>query len=118
MANPVVHFEIGGRDREKSSAFYSELFGWNTADYGPFSKQVDTGSETGVQGYLTALGHEPHNYVTVYVEVDDVAEHLPKVTQLGGQIVVPATEIPGGGHFAWIQDIDGNIIGLIQKQAS
>jgi predicted enzyme related to lactoylglutathione lyase len=29
MGNPVVHFEIGGREIAKSRGFHSELFGWN-----------------------------------------------------------------------------------------
>ena len=28
MGNPVVHFEIIAKDREKLSAFYSQLFDW------------------------------------------------------------------------------------------
>ena len=27
MPNPVVHFEIGGRDSEKTQQFFTELFG-------------------------------------------------------------------------------------------
>ena len=29
MGNPVVHFEIGGRDAVRTRAFYSELFDWD-----------------------------------------------------------------------------------------
>ena len=28
MGQPVVHFEIGGRDADKLRAFYGELFDW------------------------------------------------------------------------------------------
>jgi len=28
MGMPVVHFEIGCKDKEKTSAFYAGLFGW------------------------------------------------------------------------------------------
>ena len=117
MSNPVVHFEIGCRDREKTNAFFTRLFGWETTDYGPLSKRVDTGSSAGINGYMTALGHEPHNYVMVYVEVDDVSATLEKATELGGEVVVPETEIPGGGHFAWFKDIDGNMLGLLKKSS-
>ena len=115
MPNPVVHFDIGCRDREKSDEFYSQLFGWKTTDYGPLSKKIDTESSDGIQGHITSLGHEPHNYVTIYVEVAELEEYLTKVVALGGEVMIPATEIPGGGHFAWIKDLDGNIIGLHKK---
>jgi predicted enzyme related to lactoylglutathione lyase len=28
MAHPVVHFEIGCKDKEKTSEFYRRVFGW------------------------------------------------------------------------------------------
>ncbi|MEL7499479.1 MAG: VOC family protein [Planctomycetota bacterium] len=115
MPNPVVHFDIGCRDRDKTNTFFTKLFGWSTTDYGPLSKSVNTGTEDGIQGYLTSLGHEPHNYVMVYVEVENIASTLENVTELGGEVVIPETEIPGGGHFAWFKDIDGNMLGLIKK---
>lgn len=115
MPNPVVHFDVGCRDREKTNEFFTQLFGWSTDDYGPLSKKVNTGSDDGINGYLTALGHEPHNYVMVYIEVDDIVATLNNVGALGGAVVIPKTEIPGGGHFAWFKDIDGNTLGLIQK---
>ena len=117
MGKPVVHFEIGGRDREKASAFYSDLFGWSTTDSGPYSKDVHTAAERGIMGHLTALGHEPHNYVMIYVEVEDIPLYLQKVEELGGQVIIPHTEVPGQGSFAWFNDIDGNMLGLWQSAA-
>jgi predicted enzyme related to lactoylglutathione lyase len=73
---------------------------------------INTGSKEGIQGHITALGHEPHNYVTVYVEVDDLQAYLDKASLLGGKTLVPPVEIPGQGSFAWLADLDGNIIGL------
>lgn len=114
MPNPVVHFEIGCRDREKTNDFYSTLFDWNTSDYGPLSKSINTGSESGINGFMTALGHEPHNYVMVYVEVDNILNYIEKATGLGGSVLIPQTEVPGQGSFAWIKDLDDNTIGLWQ----
>jgi uncharacterized protein len=73
---------------------------------------INTGSAEGIQGYITTLGHEPHNYVTFYVQVDDLQAYLNKANQLGGKTLVPPVEIPGQGSFAWLADLDGNIIGL------
>lgn len=111
MGQPVVHFEIGGRDAAKASKFFSELFGWTMSAYGP-ATMIDTGSKSGIMGHLTALGHEPHHYVTVYVEVDNLQAYLDKAGKLGGKTIVPPTEVPGAGTFAWLNDLDGNIIGL------
>ena len=110
MGNPVVHFEIGCGDSETTEEFYSRLFDWQIQKMGP-AGMINTGSKEGIQGHITALGHEPHNYVTVYVQVDDPAACLEKAKSLGGKTLVPPTEIPTG-TFAWLGDPDGNVIGL------
>ena len=33
---------------------------------------IDTGSDQGIPGHINSLGHEPHHYVTVYAQVDDL----------------------------------------------
>ncbi len=110
MGRPVVHFEIGCRDREKTAQFFTDLFGWSTQDAG-MASMIDTGAGSGINGHITALGHEPHHYVTVYIDVDDVAAYLAKAESLGGKTVVPPVDIPTG-TFAWFADPDGNTIGL------
>ena len=112
MPHPVVHFEIGCRDTAKTREFFSGLFGWQI-DSGPMGA-VNTGSAEGVQGHITALGHEPFQYTTFYVEVEDVQAYLDKATALGGKMVVPPVKIPTG-TFAWFSDPDGNTIGLLQR---
>ena len=112
MPHPVVHFEIGCRDTGRTREFFSGLFGWEI-DSGPMGT-VNTRSAEGVQGHITALGHEPQHYTTFYVEVEDVQAYLDKATALGGKMVVPPVKIPTG-TFAWFADPDGNTIGLLQR---
>lgn len=111
MGQPVVHFEIGTRDTEKSKKFYSALFGWNIESHGP-ANMIATGSAEGIQGNIAAAEEEPKSYVTVYVQVPDIAAALAKVAKLGGKPLMPATDVPGMGQFAWFADLDGNAIGL------
>ena len=110
MSQPVVHFEIGCRDIAKTSNFFSTLFGWNMQAMGP-AAMINTGANSGIQGHITALGHEPHNYTIFYVQVDDVQAYLDKAGSLGGKTLVPPVEIPTG-TFAWFSDPEGNTIGL------
>jgi uncharacterized protein len=111
MGRPVVHFEIGCRDAQRTRDFLAGTFGWKMKAAGP-SILIDTEGHGGINGHITALGHDPHSYVTVYVEVDDLAGCLAKAESLGGRTVVPPSEVPGQGHFAWLADPDGNTIGL------
>lgn len=111
MANPVVHFEIGCRDLKKSQAFYEQVFGWSTSPYGP-AIALDTLSSEGIKGFLNSLGHEPHNYTIVYVQVDDIDAVLKDIEHHGGKMMVPKIEVPGQGWFSWITDPEGTIVGL------
>lgn len=109
MAHPVVHFEIGCRDKAATSAFYAGVFGWKFGD-GP-TGAIDTGSTEGIQGHIAALGHEPHQFTHFYIQTDDVAASLAAVEASGGKTVVPPVPIPGG-TFAWFSDPEGNVVGL------
>jgi uncharacterized protein len=109
MANRVVHFEIGCRDRAATAAFYSGMFGWTVDD------AFQIGPETaGLTGHITALGHEPHTYTIFYVEVGDVADAVAKAQQLGGKLLVGPIQIPAC-IFAWVQDTGGNTLGLVKR---
>jgi predicted enzyme related to lactoylglutathione lyase len=114
MGRPVVYFEIGCRDSAKTREFYADLFDWQITEAGPASV-IQTNGEKGIDGHITSLGHEPENYVTFYVEVDDLQAYLDKATALGGKMLVPPIEIPTG-RFAWLSDPDGNIVGLLQPK--
>ena len=111
MGRPVVHFEIGCRDKDKTGQFFSKLFDWDITPAGP-AHNINTGS--GIAGHITALGHEPQNYTMFYVEVEDVKASLDKAVELGGKKLVGPIAIPTG-TFAWFADPDGNMIGLIKS---
>jgi predicted enzyme related to lactoylglutathione lyase len=115
MGRPVVHFEIGCKDKAGTAKFYTELFDWTTQEMGP-AAMIATGSEKGIPGHITSLGHEPHNYTIFYVEVDDVAAALKKGESLGGKTLVPPVPIPTG-RFAWLADPEGNTIGLFETKS-
>jgi uncharacterized protein len=110
MGRPVVHFEIGCRNSKTASDFYAKLFEWNMMEAGP-ATMIDTGGGNGVTGHLTALGHEPFHYTIFYVDVDDVQAYLDRAISLGGKMLVPPIAIPTG-TFAWLQDPEGNTVGL------
>jgi predicted enzyme related to lactoylglutathione lyase len=112
--HPVVHFEIGCKDLAGTTAFYTDIFGW-TATPIPSASLLDTHSTKGVQGHITSLGHEPHQYVTFYIEVDDIDEMLSRIEKSGGKKLVPPVPLPDGRKFAWFGDPGGNMIGIITK---
>ena len=112
MSNPIIHFEIGCRDLEKTQTFFGSLFDWNLQSAG-MEAMIDTG--TPVNGHISRLGHEPHNYTIFYVQVDDVPSCIDKAVALGGKSLVPPVSVPTG-TFAWIADPEGNTIGLFKPR--
>ena len=113
MGQPVVHFEIGCRDQARTEEFFGKLFDWNIQRTGPAS-MIDTGGG-GINGHITALGHEPHHYVNIYVQVDDLQAYLDKAVGLGGKAILPPMPIEGVGAIAMFQDPEGHCVGLFKR---
>ena len=112
--DPVVHFEIGCKDLAKTTAFYSNRFGWSPTG-AEMASYINTNSSEGIQGHITALGHEPDHYVTVYIQVENIKDCLQKIDKAGGKKLVGPIKLPTGQSFAWFRDLDGNVVGLLSK---
>jgi predicted enzyme related to lactoylglutathione lyase len=116
MDNPVVHFEVGGRNIDRTRAFYFELFGWaikmDPTGYGV----VDTGSDVGIGGGIIQTPPQVPAYVTFYVGVDDLDKYLTRAEELGGSTVLRPMPIGAIGSFAMFADPDGNTIGLFREK--
>lgn len=117
MPNPVVHWEIAGKDGTKTQKFYREMFNWDIkvqpqmGDYGMVNAPGGEGIGGGV--YTAPMGKP---FVTFYVQVDDLKTALDRAVKLGGQAVTQPTPIPGVGAYALMKDIDGNVVGLFKNQ--
>jgi len=111
--HPVVHIEISTKDREAAGRFYSDLFGWQVeqmpeSNYATFS----TGEGEVGGGFSPIMENNPAGTTTVYIGTDDIDATLAKAVSLGGQTLVPKTEIPGMGWFGIFKDLTGNHVGL------
>jgi hypothetical protein len=110
MANPVVHFEVIGKDGAKSRAFYGSLFGWQIDANNPMNYGIVGAGDGGIGG---GVG-EGDPTVMFYVQVPDLRAALDKAVQLGGKVVMEPDEIPGMVALAQFADPDGNVIGLVR----
>lgn len=110
MANPVVHFEIGCEDQEATKKFYQDVFDWEIKQNGP-SASINTGGA--ISGHITALGHEPHKYINIYIEVADINTCLDSIEAQGGKRMIGPLALPDGRFFAWFTDVAGNTVGLL-----
>jgi len=122
MGQPVVHFEVIGRDGQKLQDYYSELFGWgidadNPMNYGMVNREENVNADGIGIGGGVGVGPEGYDgHVTFYVEVPDVEAALAKDESLGGSRLVGPDEVPGGGPvIVQFSDPEGHAIGVIQS---
>ena len=52
------------------------------------------------------------------VQVDDLDGTLARVTDAGGNIVVERQPVAGVGWHAYVRDSEGNLLGVMQSDAS
>ena len=118
MPDPVVHFEILGKDYEALQEYYRELFGWKISNPSPdFPYGLITAEDQG-RGIGGGVGAPPpggNPQLTIYVEVEDIQSSLDRAAELGGEAVMPVTSIPGMVTFAHFRDPEGNIVGLVSS---
>ena len=123
MGQPVVHFEVVGRDAEALQRYYAELFGWqinadNPMRYGLVDREGNTTADgVGIGG---GIGPGPEGYaghVTFYVEVPDVEASLAQAESLGGTRMMGPDQVMEGLVIGLFNDPEGHVIGLIQSRA-
>jgi uncharacterized protein len=49
------------------------------------------------------------------VGVESVDNAIKAVTNAGGKLIMPKTPIPTVGYFAYCQDTEGNLFGVMQS---
>jgi len=124
MGQPVVHFEVTGKQPEQLRAFYGGLFDWEFDTSGPVSDAVSeagnygfvdrytTDDGTGIRGGVGG-GRDYPSHVLFYVGVPNVEAALHAAERLGGTRVLGPARNPGNdlviGHFT---DPEGNLIGV------
>ncbi|CAN5199645.1 VOC family protein [soil metagenome] len=113
MTDPVVHFEVVGRDGAALQSFYTQMFGWQIDANNPMQYGVVPPSEGGIGG---GIAQSDSPALTFYVQVDDPQTYLDRAEALGGRTVMPVTSIPGTVTFAQIADPEGNVVGVVAAE--
>ena len=121
MGQPVVHFEVIGRDSANLRRYYAELFGWTfeardavtetvsrPGEYGFVDERSNGGGING--GVGGGAGHEPR--VLFYVGVPDVGAALEQAERLGGRRRMGPEGVPGTLVVGQFTDPEGNLIGV------
>jgi predicted enzyme related to lactoylglutathione lyase len=112
MANPVMWFEVMGKDSVGLQKFYRDVFGWKLT---PPVKEMGNYSmlerpDVGIGG---GFG-EGDARVSVYVEVPDPQRFVDKAVAAGATVLMPVTTITPTTTIAMLLDPAGNTFGVMK----
>lgn len=118
--NSINWFEISVADLNRAQKFYETIFDIKMErmdmpdmPMSMFPSNPGSGKVNG--GLVQSEMHKPSaDGVKIYLNGDpDLQSALDKVTDAGGQIIMPKTDIGQGfGFMAFFIDTEGNVIGL------
>jgi predicted enzyme related to lactoylglutathione lyase len=113
-----MHFEFSVSDPERASKFWQNAFGWKIEKWdGPQEYWLVTTGEQdspGIDGGIMKRRDDEPQSVYNTITVDSVDECIRRVTDAGGEIVVPKSAIPGVGWISYFKDTEGIISGIMQ----
>jgi predicted enzyme related to lactoylglutathione lyase len=123
MTGRIVHFELPYDDRERASAFYGELFGWDLQSYPGMDYTMVSTGPTGDQGPTEpgfingGMGERTGNLTapTVVIDVEDIDATLAQVEEHGGAVLSGKEPVASMGWSAYFTDSEGNTVGLWQS---
>jgi predicted enzyme related to lactoylglutathione lyase len=123
VSQPVVHFEVIGKDPTRLRKYFGDLFGWEFDTPSPVAEEVSDPESYGFLDLITAddgtgirggvgggQGYDSH--ALFYVGVPEVEAALRRAEELGGTRVMGPATSPSGlvvGHFT---DPEGTLIGV------
>ncbi len=125
----MPHFEIHVTDSARARAFYQGLFGWRFSPM-PGGEEMEyhliDGDQIGDGGMLTGgmmrrmdAMPEPGSPVrggTMTFEVADCDDRYTWALAHGGAEALPPTDYPGIGRCAYVEDGEGNVVGMIKPE--
>lgn len=135
--NPVVHFEMGYKDRTRMVKFYETVFGWETkqmgSDMGNYvvAQTTETDKNGMVQtkgaingGFYQKTDNPLSQAPSIVVSVQDIRAAIKGVKAAGGKILGGMNEkgehtmepqmIPGVGLWISAMDTEGNRFSILQ----
>jgi predicted enzyme related to lactoylglutathione lyase len=98
-------------DLEKAKAIFSAILGKPMMDQPYYVGWSIDGQDIG----LDPNGHAKGMTGPVpYVHVDDIKSSLAAIVEAGATLKQHVMDVGGGRLIAWVTDVDGNAIGVLQ----
>ena len=109
--------ELGTSDEKAAAKFYTQLFGWGTKPIPsiiPYTVFSNRDTDIGGMYTLTAQMKDVPPHWLPYFNVSDCDASDRKVVSLGGKQIIPPTDIPNTGRFAYERDPQGAMFAIIK----
>jgi uncharacterized protein len=128
--NPVVHFEIPYKDRERIVRFYQSAFGWKLEklgeDMGNYVLATTASADAKPDAPRGAIngGFYPHHpdwpaqYPSVVIAVPDIKAAMKAVAAAGGKVLGDPMPIPGVGSYVSFFDPEENRLSMLQPSGA
>jgi uncharacterized protein len=123
MGQPVVHFEVMGKDGAALRSFYSDLFGWkidvdNALNYGIVQRDGNVSADgTGIGGGIGVAPDGYSGHVTFYIEVPDIEAALAQAESLGGSRMMGPDKVTEEVEIGLFNDPEGHLVGVVKTTA-
>ena len=99
--NSINYIEFPLVKNAETKQFYTQVFGWEFTDWGPnYVSFSGAGIDGGFNGGDDAQVSVPGVLVVLYA--DDLPQKLKEVQNVGGQIIKPIYQFPGGQRFHFL----------------
>ncbi|WP_174291686.1 VOC family protein [Sphingomonas bacterium] len=120
MPATLRHFAINADDVPRARRFYESVFGWSFRPWGPPDYYQITNAGTGILGALQERRELKSGVRTSAYEatmgVDDLHTTLALVEEEGGRVLMQPYRIEGVGELAYVEDPEGNLVGIMQYE--
>lgn len=107
-------------DPARADAFYGALFGWEIADqgeeYGHYRIALLEGRSVAAFGPKPPGMEQAPSVWTTYLAVADADKTVAKVSEAGGQVLMPPGDVGDAGRMAVVADPTGAVFSLWQAK--
>jgi len=112
MSAPVLQWQVVTPKPDELARFYKNVFGWTISAKNALGYREVAAGPGGIGGGIWPAPPEAPSFVQLFIGVPDVGASLKKATDLGAEVIVPATTLPDGDVMAVLRDPYGLTFGL------
>jgi len=126
LPGKIIWRDLLTNDPAASQRFYGELFGWTFENVGTASNLDSNSAYTLIRhdgkligGMIDTVALNNRDDISQWIvsmSVEDIDAGVRAVTEAGGQIVTPPTDLQARGRLAVIRDAEGAFIGLLETR--